>query len=234
MAIIKERWLEPRILEKIERWYWCGVLGELYGGAVETRIANDVEELLQWIEENTEQPRTVIEAAFQPDRLDRLTSRLSAAYKGINILMLRGGAEDFFWKANIHDLDAEEVNLDIHHIFPQDWCKAKGIAAKQFNAIVNKTPISYKANRMIGGVAPSLYIKRIQENPQVQINDDRMDSILASHLIAAEYLRSDNFQEFYQCRKRSMLSLIETVMGKKLAPTGYDESLENGIDEEEA
>ena len=234
MAMINERWLEPRILEKIERWYWCGVLGELYGGAVETRIANDVEELLQWIEEDSDQPRTVVEAAFQPDRLDRLTSRLSAAYKGINILVLRGGAEDFFWKANIHDLDAEEVNLDIHHIFPQDWCKTKGIEAKQFNAIVNKTPISYKANRMIGGVAPSLYINKIQKNPQVLINDERMDSILASHLIAADFLRSDDFQEFYQSRKRSMISLIEKVMGKKLAPEGYDESLENGIDEEDA
>lgn len=121
MAMISERWLEPRIYEKLSRWYWCGVLGELYGGAVETRVANDVEDLLKWIEQDGDQPRTIIESAFQPDRLDRLTSRLSAAYKGINVLILRDGARDFFWKANIRELDAEEVDLDIHHIFPQDW-----------------------------------------------------------------------------------------------------------------
>jgi hypothetical protein len=45
MAMISERWLEPRIYERLSKWYWCGVLGELYGGAVETRIANDVEDL---------------------------------------------------------------------------------------------------------------------------------------------------------------------------------------------
>lgn len=50
LALLGERWLEPRIHTKLARWYWCGVLGELYGGAVETRIANDVEELLSWIE----------------------------------------------------------------------------------------------------------------------------------------------------------------------------------------
>ena len=130
MAMIPARWLEPRIYEKLSRWYWCGVLGELYGGAVETRVANDVEDLLKWIEQDDDQPRTIIESAFQPDRLDRLTSRLSAAYKGINVLILRDGARDFFWKANIRELDAEEVDLDIHHIFPQDWCEKQKILRK--------------------------------------------------------------------------------------------------------
>ena len=27
-----ERWLEPRIYNKLTRWFWCGVLGEMYGG----------------------------------------------------------------------------------------------------------------------------------------------------------------------------------------------------------
>jgi hypothetical protein len=52
LAMLQERWLEPRIHSKLARWFWCGVLGELYGGAVETRIANDVEELLNWIEKD--------------------------------------------------------------------------------------------------------------------------------------------------------------------------------------
>jgi hypothetical protein len=178
LALLKARWLEPRIHDKLAQWYWCGVLGELYGGAVETRIANDVDELLNWIEQEGEPPRTVIEAAFQPDRLDRLASRLSAAYKGINVLVLREGAEDFFWKANIRELDAEDVALDIHHIFPKDWCEGHGILPKVYNAIVNKTPISYKANRMIGGAAPSQYLQRLQQHSQVLLDDARMNAIL--------------------------------------------------------
>ena len=127
---LQERWLEPRIYDKLAQWFWCGILGELYGGAVETRIANDLEELLLWINDDTHIPRTVGDASFQPERLDRLTTRLSAAYKGINVLVLREGAADFFWKASIKELDAQEIALDIHHIFPRAWCEEKGIPKK--------------------------------------------------------------------------------------------------------
>jgi hypothetical protein len=215
LALLAERWLEPRIHEKLAQWYWCGVLGELYGGAVETRVANDVEELLGWIEQEAEPPRTIAAAAFQPDRLDRLTSRLSAAYKGINVLVLRAGARDFFWKANIRELDAEDVALDSHHIFPLKWCEKQGIIRKQYNAIVNKTPISYKANRMIGGDAPSHYLQKLQNHQQVQLGDTIMNVILESHLIPAHTLRTDDFQMFYQARKQALLTLIEKAMGKQ-------------------
>jgi len=234
LTLLKERWLEPRIYAKLAQWYWCGVLGELYGGAVETRIANDTEELLGWIDRDSDPPRTVSDAAFNPDRLDRLSSRLSAAYKGLNLLVLREGAKDFFWKANIRELEDESVSLDIHHIFPQDWCRKQGIARKRWNSIVNKTPISYKANRMIGGAAPSQYLQKIQHHRQVQLNDEEMDSILESHLILAPTLRSDNFDGFYQARKAALLSLIERVMGKQLPlTTGPEELLEEFEAEDE-
>lgn len=135
-----ERWREPRIHQKLAQWFWCGILGELYGGAVETRMANDVEELVAWIESDGAAPRTIGDAAFQVDRLASLTSRLSAAYKGINVLVLREGAHDLFWKSRIRDLEADEVALDIHHIFPHDWCEKQGIARRRYDSIINKTP----------------------------------------------------------------------------------------------
>ncbi len=64
LAELGDRWLEPRIYDKLSRWFWCGVLGELYGGAVDTRIANDLEDLLAWIEDDDEVPRTVRDASF--------------------------------------------------------------------------------------------------------------------------------------------------------------------------
>ena len=137
-------------------------------------------------------PRTIGDAAFRADRLDRLTSQLSAAYKGLNVLVLREGAQDLFWKANIRELDAEDVSLDIHHIFPRDWCEKNKIPRKEYNSIVNKTPISYKANRMIGGAAPSKYLPSLQRHKQVQLDNASMDRILVSHLIPADALRADD------------------------------------------
>ncbi len=216
LARLAERWLEPKIYEKLSRWYWCGVLGELYGGAVETRIANDFEELLAWFENDEAVPRTVRDANFQPERFNTLRSRLSAAYKGINILVLREGAKDWFWKAGIQELDAHEVALDIHHIFPRAWCEANGISRDRYDTLLNKTPISYKANRKIGGDAPSQYVSKIQSEKQVGLADQEMDALLASHALSPALLRADNFEEFIEDRRRKLSKLIEKAMGKQL------------------
>lgn len=233
LSVLKERWLEPRIYAKLAQWYWCGVLGELYGGAVETRVAIDTEELLAWINDDSNLPRTVTDAAFNPDRLDRLSSRLSAAYKGLNLLVLREGARDFFWKANIRELDDESVALDVHHIFPQDWCRKQNIPRKRYNSIINKTPISYKANRMIGGVAPSQYLQKIQNHKQVQLKDAGMDAILESHLISADALRKDDFDAFYAARKVTLLSLIERIMGKQLLAPPAQDNVQDDLEEDD-
>jgi len=104
LYVLKERWLEPKIYDRLSQWFWCGVLGELYGGAVETRIANDLEDLLSWVDGDGPVPRTVSEASFVSRRLFTLRSRLSAAYKGVNVLVLREGSKDFFWKATVQEL----------------------------------------------------------------------------------------------------------------------------------
>tara|TARA_R110000823_G_scaffold209703_3_gene339846 strand:+ start:6646 stop:8430 length:1785 start_codon:yes stop_codon:yes gene_type:complete len=215
MTLLGERWREQKIHQKLARWFWSGVLGELYGGAVETRVAVDLEELMTWFKDDTATPRTVTDASFDPERLESLRSRLSAAYKGINVLILREGASDFFWKGSIQQLDTQEVALDIHHIFPRAWCEANGILPKVYDSIINKTPISYKANRMIGGDAPSVYLAKLQNHEQVQLDSDGMDAILSGHFIPTDQLRADDFQSFFEERKQLLMGLIEKAMGKR-------------------
>lgn len=218
LAHLGERWLEPQIKAKLARWFWCGVLGELYGGAVETRIALDMQQLLAWVNEpSAPEPATVQAAGFNPNRLDTLRSRTSAAYRGLYVLIQREGARDFFWKARMVDLDLNDVKLDIHHIFPKKWCEDRDIPPRVYNAIVNKTAISYKANRMIGGGAPSKYLAQLQGHPQVKLADAEMDDILKSHVIDAGLLRADTFKEFYAARKAALLSIVERAMGKMSA-----------------
>ncbi|QLE52747.1 DUF262 domain-containing protein (plasmid) [Nostoc sp. C057] len=217
MALLGDRWLEPKIHEKITRWFWCGILGELYGGAVESRMALDIQELIDWIEDGKEEPATVRDANFQPARLGTLRSRTSAAYKGINTLIQREGSQDFFWKSTIRDLDEtdwEGRRLDIHHIFPKSWCDKQGIPASRYNSILNKTPISFIANRMIGGKAPSQYLVQLQKHDSVQLDDAGMNAILATHQIDAITLRQDDFEGFMASRQRMILAKIEAAMGK--------------------
>ncbi len=223
LSRLDERYLEPKIYDRLSRWFWCGVLGELYGGAVETRMANDFNEVWPWVDSDLDDqtygtehglPRTIVDASFQESRLDSLRSRVSAAYKGLNALVLREGAQDFFWEASIQELSFEEMKLDIHHVFPKAWCKEQNIQYEMYDSIVNKTPISYKANRIIGPKAPSKYLKSLQSYREVYLSDHEMDQIVATHRIPVKHLRSDDFHAFYAGRKKELIKLIEVVMGK--------------------
>lgn len=235
LALLGDRWLEQRIYDKLARWYWCGVLGELYGGAVETRIALDLQEFMAWLDQDEELPATVRDAHFQPARLDTLRSRNSAAYKGISTLIQRNGAKDWFWKSTIRELDEndwEESKLDVHHIFPKDWCEKRGIEPRRYNSILNKTPISFKANRMIGGKSPSDYLAQLQGHKSVLLNDAVMDELLQTHLLDTTKLRADDFPGFIDSRRELILGLISNVMGK--APDVVDEVVEDDdLDEDD-
>ncbi len=64
------------------QWFWCGVFGELYGSANETRYALDLPQVIDWIKNNGPKPKTIYDANFSPSRLHTLRTRNSAAYKG--------------------------------------------------------------------------------------------------------------------------------------------------------
>jgi hypothetical protein len=130
------------------------------------------------------------------------------------------------------DLDRNESSIDIHHIFPKAWCVEHDISPRTFNSIVNKTPISAKANRMIGGKAPSKYLAQIQSDPKVEITVERQDAILRSHLIDPALLRADDFEAFFASRKEALLRLVADAMGKPIVLGGEapaDDPIEDDV-----
>ena len=40
LTLLGERWEHDALRKKLAQWYWCGVFGELYGGAIETRFGH--------------------------------------------------------------------------------------------------------------------------------------------------------------------------------------------------
>jgi len=198
---------------KIAQWFWCGVFGELYGGSTETRFSRDLPEVVAWVRGSTV-PRTVYEAEFAPNRLHTLRTRVSAAYKGIYALLLKEGALD--WRTgSLATVDTYfDEATDIHHIFPKHWCERQGIAPRDYNSIINKTPLSARTNRVIGGRAPSEYLRRLANS--ARIDADTLDKYLSSHLCEPGLLRADDFHRFYAVRKRALLDRIGEAMGKPI------------------
>ena len=110
------------------------LFGELYGSAVETRIARDFIEVPVWLSGGPE-PSTVSETLFRADRLKTMRMRLSAAYKGVNALLMNEGAARFsLWsKIRPNCLFLARTWTSIQTIFPQDWCKTNRIKPDVFS-----------------------------------------------------------------------------------------------------
>lgn len=209
------------IKNKIRQWYWCGVFGELYGGANETRYVNDVVGVMNWIENNGNVPKTIQESYFNPTRLLTLQSRQSAAYKGIMALILKNHCKDFISGREMNFTVYKSENIDIHHIFPRSYCEKNNLSKEKWNSVVNKTPISYSTNREIGGVAPSEYLKKIEEKGQVDYNS--LNDYLQTHLIDVSAARSNDFEKHIVLRAKLLLDAIEKATGKIISGKDSDE-----------
>lgn len=205
----------------VKQWYWCGVFGELYGSANETRYANDITQVIKWISDGGDLPKTVTDFFFNPTRLLGLQSRQSAAYKGIMALILKNHARDFISGAEMDFSTYSNENIDIHHIFPKDYCIGQRYDKAKWNSIVNKTPISARSNREIGGVAPSTYLGKLEKRGSVLPSD--LDEYVETHWIDHTILRNNEFQSFMIDRAGKLLRAIEIATGRTISGKDSEE-----------
>lgn len=229
LAIIGPKFDHAAVKDQLARWFWCGIFGELYGSAIESRFAKDVLEVPAWLDGGPE-PSTITDGRFRPERLRTLRTRLSAAYKGIHALLMAEGARDLRSGQHFKDTVFFDEYVDIHHIFPQDWCKKQKIEPKVFDTVINKSPLSYKTNRILGGVAPSVYLERLEAGGKdtPPIARDALDQYLASHAMDPDLLRADDFAGFMADREARLLAMISKATGHAI--TRADAAPEEGED----
>ena len=211
------------IKNKIKQWYWCGVFGEMYGGANETRYVLDVVGVMDWISDDTKLPKTVQDSYFNPTRLLSLQSRLSAAYKGIMALILKNHCQDFISGREMDFTVYKAENIDIHHVFPRDYCEKQGYDKAKWNSVINKTPITYSTNREIGGVAPSVYLSKIEAKGQVTA--DTLNSYLETHWLTVDDCRTDDFDSHIINRAKMLLDAIEKATGKTISGRDSEDTI---------
>jgi len=204
---------------KISRWFWCGVFGELYGSAIESRFAKDIMQVPGWLADTTDTaplPSTVAEGVMRPERLRTMRTRLSAAYKGIHALLMQQQARDFRSGETFSNTVFFQEAVDIHHIFPKKWCEDAKIPAWEYDSVINKTPLTYRTNRIIGGDAPSKYLAALEKGkPGLDgypaLDRSLLDVHLASHMIPVAQLRADDFKAFVSLRQQALMNLIAGV-----------------------
>lgn len=213
----------PRTQKILSKWFWCGIMGEMYGGANETRYATDIEDVVADIQGKDSQNRTINSAYFSATRLLSLQTRNSAAYKGIMALVYREQCRDFMQDITMDIVRSMDESPDIHHIFPEAYCKKMSYDKTKWNSIVNKTPLLPASNRQIGGEAPSKYSKNIMN--KAEIDETELKRRVESHLINYEYFIVNDFGNYFIERAKAILKVIEKAMGKTIADKGAEQTI---------
>ena len=86
---------------------------------------------------------------------------------------------------------------------------------------MNKTPITYSANREIGGSAPSKYLSKIEEKGKVSTSE--LNQYLQTNWIKVDAIRSDAFDDYFIARAKILLDKISNVMGKAISGRDSEE-----------
>ena len=237
---------------KITRWYWCGVLGEQYGGSPDSRLPRDLEQVVSWVRGGKE-PTSVALASFPAARLNTMSTRNSAAYKGLYALLMKQGCTD--WTYTKEPINADifaDQQVDLALIFPKQWCDKNHIPRERRDSIVNKTPLTNRTHRIIANLPPDIYLEKLEAEDGLP--SDWLDDILSTHLIDAAHLRevgsgrggrlqmtrkppalsAADFDAFYQSRSAKLLELIQATGMRLVSPEAAPESAADYQEEQSA
>jgi hypothetical protein len=132
------------------------------------------------------------------------------AFRAPYMLILANRPRDFASGDPITPHTFEHQEEHVHHVFPRAWCVANGVDEAPRESIVNKTPLSGQTNRLVGGRAPSEYLRLIEQ--RAGLTSEELDLIIATHEIDPAALRADDFDGFYSSRAARLEIQIQAVM----------------------
>ncbi len=213
LARVDAAGLDQRGIDRLNQWFWCGVLGELYGGHAPTiRSGSDVDEVTPWVTGDTDRtPRTVEDATFLQSRL--LTAGAeSGVYRGLWALIMARGARD--WRTGLAFDETTFADLEprFNTVFPRAWCDMHGVDAGLAESVLNRTPMGIRTKMLIEDNGPRRYLPRLQSKSLLE--DDEFDAMIAAHLMDPAPLMASDPAVFLRDRLERLTGVIEYSMGK--------------------
>ena len=202
---------EPR--DRLNRWYWSGVFGELYGAHAPTiRAGLDVTEVTPWVRGDTdEMPRTVGDAQFHESRLQSATAE-SGVYRGLYSLLMARGALDWRTGKPLNRDTIAELQPRFHTVFPREFCLQAGATEELADSVLNRTPMGRRTDVVMENNEPKRYLPRLQSKSLM--DDAEFDAMLEGHEIRPADLLNSDWNSFIHDRRDRFVGIIEYALDK--------------------
>ena len=151
----------------VRRWFVMSMLTGRYGGSPETTFDVDIRQIdAQGLNEYTS---AVIDGELSegywttllPQNLDT-SSSISPYFKVFQAAQIKLGDKGFLSR----DITIQDLILnksDVHHIFPRNYLKGKGMSRGRYNQVANYVITQSEINIAIGDKAPTAYFGHLVE-----------------------------------------------------------------------
>jgi hypothetical protein len=199
------------VRDKLHRWLWNSIYSSAFEVSSNQTMAAELPGVIAWLLNDGLEPHSLRTSIITVGNI-KTAKRSGNFYKAVATGVVRTRAADFATGADMTVQYWQDLNPDDHHIFPTAWCKRNGIPSELYDSVINKTPLSAKTNRQIGGSAPSEYLAKIEA--AYKITPEALDSNIMTHGIDPQFLRTDDFYGFFDSRLKWIIKVIESDTGK--------------------
>ena len=160
--------IPPADLERlIRRWYAMSVLRGRYTGSPETAFDFDIRQIeahglvgyTESVVENELPPSFWV--GMLPQLMD--TSALNSPYFLVYQAAQAKLGDKGFLSRDITVLDLLMNKSDVHHVYPKNHLKLKGLSRGRYNQIANFVLAQSEINIAIGDAPPEIYFKKLAE-----------------------------------------------------------------------
>lgn len=220
---LKERGENSVAIESfVRRWFVYTILTGRYSGSPESTFDFDIKQISNrsFSEYLSEKEQGELSDAFWnaalPQSLD--TSVASSPYFHVFLAAQIKANDRGFLSQHVSVSDLVALRGDIHHLFPKDYLKSKGLDRGKYNQIANYVYMQSEINIKVGNRPPKDYFELIKS----QINNgfalvsgissetELLDNLTA-HCVPPEIMQMsiDDYPDFLTLRRRRMAQKIQ-------------------------
>lgn len=215
--------IKPSDLDAMVRqWFVMSLLTQRYSGSTESEFDRDIRQIneigLQAYFETI--IASELSSSFWSTTLPQelvTTSTISPFWNVFVASQVKNKVEGFL-SGHVTVESLVNIKGDLHHIYPKDYLKGKGLSKSQYNQISNLAVTESGINIAIKNKSPEKYFSEVVEGTRLgkpKYGDIReMDKLhlnLEAHAIPSDLLEYEiDYSDFLELRREKMALLIES------------------------
>lgn len=226
--------IKPANLDSMVRqWFVMSLLKQRYSGSTESEFDRDIRQINEnGLEKYFETVMaSELSSSFWSTTLpqDLVTTSTMSPFWNVFVASQVKNKVEGFLSGHVTVESLVNVKGDLHHIYPKDYLKGKGLAKSQYNQIANLAVTESGINIAIKNKSPEKYFSELVEGAKTkkpkygEIEDlDEIKSNLEAHAIPDDLLEYEiDFSDFLELRRQRMADLIRSYFTDLASTTSH-------------